>query len=504
MTEQRVVAAIDLGTTSARCMLFDHRGRMVAIAQREQRQSFPRPGWAEQDALELWRNVRRIVPEALRLAGLDESNVAAVGIANQRETTVVWDRHTGQPLAPAITWQDTRTGPVVDQIAPEAEAVRRIAGFKPAAYFAAPRLRWLLDNVRGLESRARSGEALFGTLESWLIWNLTGGPKHGIHVTDVTNASRTMLMDLRSLQWSSKLLGLLDIPEAMLPRIVSNSEVYAHCTSVLPGVPIAAAIGDQQAALFGQLCFEPGDAKCTYGTGAFLLMNVGTSIVDSTHGLLPTVGFAAPGSDPMYALEGPIAVAGSLVRWFRDSLGVIATAPQIETLARTVDDNGGCYIVPAFSGLLAPHWDSEARGIFVGLTSYITKGHLARAVLEATAWQTWEVVNAMANDSGVAPTRLAVDGGMTSNHLLMQFNADVLNVPVVRPFVSETVSLGAAYAAGLAVGYWPDIAALRANRHVAAAWYPSMDDRVRRREAAGWTAAVARALTPTEAATHYS
>ncbi|OBF30427.1 glycerol kinase [Mycobacterium sp. ACS1612] len=476
-------------------MLFDHRGRMVAIAQREQRQSFPRPGWAEQDALELWRNVCRIVPDALRAAGLEASNVAAIGIANQRETTVVWDRRTGHPLAPAITWQDTRTGPVVDQISPDAEVFRRIAGFRPAAYFVAPRLRWLLDNVRGLESRARAGEALFGTLESWLIWNLTGGPKHGIHVTDVTNASRTLFMDLRLMQWSSKLLGLLDIPEPMMPRIVSNSEVYARCSVVLPGVPIAAAIGDQQAALFGQMCFDPGDAKCTYGTGAFLLMNVGTSIVESPHGLLPTVAYAAPGHAPMYALEGPIAVAGSLVQWFRDSLGVIATAPQIETLARSVDDNGGCYIVPAFSGLFAPHWDSEARGIFVGLTSYITKGHLARAVLEATAWQTWEVVNAMKIDSGVPLARLAVDGGMTSNHLLMQFNADVLNVPVVRPFVSETVSLGAAYAAGLAVGYWPDVAALRANRHVAAAWYPRMEARVRRREAAGWTAAVARALT---------
>ncbi|WP_082570109.1 glycerol kinase GlpK [Mycobacterium sp. Root135] len=498
MSNQRVVATIDLGTTSARCMVFDHGGRMLSIAQREQRQSFPQPGWVEQDAAELWRNVRRVVPEALKAAGLDTSNVVVLGIANQRETTVVWDRRTGVPVAPAITWQDTRTGPVVDQLEPHADDFRRIAGLDPASYFAAPRLRWLLDNVRRLDSRAHKGEVLFGTLESWLIWNLTGGPKGGIHVTDVTNASRTLLMDLHTLEWSPKLMAILDIPEAMMPRIVSNCEVYANCATVLPGVPIAAALGDQQAALFGQMCFEPSDAKCTYGTGAFLLMNVGTQIVESSNGLLSTVAYAAPGAEPMYALEGPIAVAGSLVQWFRDQLGVIDTAPQIETLARTVDDNGGCYIVPAFSGLLAPHWDSAARGIVVGLTSYITKGHLARAVLEATVWQTWEVVNAMMLESGVPLARLAVDGGMTSNHLMMQYNADVLNVPVVRPFVSETVSLGAAYSAGLAVGYWPDRAALRANRHIAAAWYPNMDARTRRREAAGWKSAVARALTPAE------
>jgi glycerol kinase len=496
MTGQRVIAAIDLGTTSARCMLFDHRGRMVAMAQREQRQSSPRPGWAEQDALELWHNVRRVVPEALRSAHLDAANVVALGVANQRETTVVWDGGTGSPVAPAITWQDTRTGPVIDQLAPHADDVRRITGLRPATYFAAPRLRWLLDNVRGLEARARSGEVLFGTLESWLIWNLTGGPRGGIHVTDVTNASRTLLMDLQRMQWSSRLLTLLDIPVPMMPRIVSNGEVYGKCVTVLPGVPIAAALGDQQAALFGQTCFAPGDAKCTYGTGAFLLTNVGTSIVQSAHGLLPTVAYTAPGTAPMFALEGPIAVAGSLVRWFRDSLGLIATAPQIETLARTVNDNGGCHIVPAFSGLYAPHWDSRARGIISGLTSYITKGHLARAVLEATAWQTWEVINATRLDADIALQLLAVDGGMTSNHLLMQFIADVLDVPVVRPFVSETVSLGAAYAAGLTVGYWPDFAALRANRHVAATWYPNMSAQVRRREAAGWQAAVQRALTP--------
>lgn len=492
--DRRVVAAIDVGTTSSRCMLFDRHGRMVSIAQLEQRQSFPRPGWVEQNAQELWANVQRVVPKALRVAGRNVSDVVALGVANQRETTVVWERRTGKPLAPAITWQDTRTEPLVEQLAPHADEIHDVTGLWPATYFAAPRLRWLLDNVAGLEARARAGDALFGTLESWLIWNLSGGPKGGIHVTDVTNASRTLLLDLKRREWSTKMLRVLDIPEAMIPRVVSNSEIYARCASVLPGVPIAGALGDQQSALFGQSCFEPGDVKCTYGTGAFLLMNVGGAVVQSTHGLVPTVGYSLPGADPVYALEGPIAMTGSLVQWFRDSLGMISSAPEIETLARTVESNGGCYIVPAFSGLFAPFWDSHARGIIVGLTSYVNRGHLARAVLEATAWQTWDVLNAMRDDADVTLQRLAVDGGMTSNNLLMQCLADVLDVPVVRPFVSETVSLGAAYAAGLAVSYWQDLESLRANRHVAATWSPAIDPQRRRREAAGWQAAVRRAI----------
>ncbi|MGV9825165.1 MULTISPECIES: glycerol kinase GlpK [unclassified Gordonia (in: high G+C Gram-positive bacteria)] len=494
MTDNRVVAAVDVGTTSCRCMLFDRHGRMVSIAQVEQKQSFPRPGWVEQNAHELWVNVQRVVPKALSLAGRTPADVVALGVANQRETTVVWDRRTGRPLAPAITWQDTRTGPIVDQLGAHAREIRDVTGVNPASYFAAPRLRWLLDNIGGLEARAQHGDALFGTLECWLIWQLTGGPKGGIHVTDVTNASRTMLLDLRRREWSSKMLRLLDIPEDMIPRVVGSSEVYATCTTVLPGVPIGGAFGDQQSALFGQTCFEPGDVKCTYGTGAFALMNVGTTAVESSRGLIPTVAYSLPGEDPVYALEGPIAVTGSLVQWCRDQLGLIDSAPEIETLARTVTDNGGCYVVPAFSGLFAPHWNSEARGIVVGLTSYVTKGHLARAVLEATAWQTWDVVEAMRAESGVRLQRLAVDGGMTANNLLMQHIADVLDVPVVRPFVSETVSLGAAYAAGLAVGYWEGLDDLRRNRHVAASWTPTMDAQRRRREAAGWQAAVRRAV----------
>ncbi|MFT4043010.1 MAG: glycerol kinase GlpK [Gordonia sp. (in: high G+C Gram-positive bacteria)] len=490
----KVIAAIDLGTTSARCILFDTRGRMVAIAQREQRQSFPHPGWVEQNALELWHNVGRVVPEALRRAGLSASDVVAVGIANQRETTVVWDRRTGRPLAPAITWQDTRTEPIVEELDAYRDEIHRITGLHPATYFAAPRLRWLLDNVRGLEAKTHCGDAYFGTLETWLIWNLTGGPHGGLHVTDVTNASRTLMLDLRKRKWSTRMFSILDVPATMMPRVVSNSEVYGTCTTLLPGVPIAGAIGDQQAALLGQTCFAPGEIKCTYGTGAFLLMNVGDTVLESADGLLPTIGYSLGGHEVAYALEGPIAVTGSLIQWFRDSLGVIDSAPQIETLARTVTDNGGCYIVPAFSGLYAPHWDSHARGIVVGLTSYATKGHLARAALEATVWQTWDVINAMRTTSGLPVQRLSVDGGMTSNHLLMQYLADVLDVPVVRPFVSETVSLGAAYAAGLAVGYWPDTETLRLNRHIAAAWQPNMDPNRRRHEAAGWQSAVRRAL----------
>ena len=489
----KLIAAIDVGTTSCRCMLFDQKGRMVSIAQQEQRQSFPRPGWVEQNAQELWTNVSRVVPKALALAGREVGDIAAVGVANQRETTVVWDRRSGKPLAPAITWQDTRTEPIIEQLGPHAEEVTKVTGLAPATYFAAPRLRWLLDNVVGLEARARRGDALFGTLESWLIWNLTGGPRGGIHVTDITNASRTLLLDLHRGQWSSRMLRLLDIPESMMPTVVGNSEVYARCTKVLPGVPIGGALGDQQSALFGQLCLEPGEVKCTFGTGAFVLMNVGESIVTSERGLMPTVAYQLPGAHRVFALEGPIAMTGSLVQWFRDQLGMVNSAAQIETLAASVDDNGGCYIVPAFSGLYAPHWDSRARGVMVGLTSYVTKGHLARAVLESTAWQTADVVDAMRADAGFALQRLTVDGGMTANNLLMQHVADVLDVPVVRPFVSETVSLGAAYAAGLAVGYWPDLDTLRAQRHVAASWTPTMDPLRRRREAAGWQSAVRRA-----------
>ena len=493
---RRVVAAIDQGTTSTRCLLFDHDGQMVSLTQREHRQYFPRPGWAEHDAEEIWRIVSRIVPAAVRDAGLEPGDVAAIGIANQRETTVVWDRATGRPVGRAITWQDTRTDEVLARLdgTGAAALVRERTGLPLASYFAGPRLAWLLENTPGLAARAARGEVLAGTMESWLVWRLTGGPDGGVHVTDVTNASRTMLMDLRTHRWDPDLLDLLGVPEQVLPRIVPNTGPFGTCTEVLPGVVIAGAIGDQQGALVGQTCFAEGEIKCTYGTGAFLLANTGARVVDSTHGLIPTVGYHLGGHDPVYALEGSIAVTGSLVQWMRDGLEMIPTAPQIETLARTVEDNGGCYIVPAFSGLYAPHWRTDARGVIVGLTSYVRRGHLARAVLEATGWQTRDVVEAMIADSGIALTGLKVDGGMTANHLLMQFVADVLDVTVERPLVSETVSLGAAYVAGLAVGYWADLEGLRRNWRRAAAWHPAIDPDVRRREAAHWDDAVARAL----------
>ncbi|MFI7029959.1 glycerol kinase GlpK [Microbispora rosea] len=493
---QRYVMSIDQGTTSTRCILFDQRGRLVSVTQREHKQHFPRPGWVEHDAVEIWRNLERIGPEALAQAGIGPGEVAAVGIANQRETAVLWDRRTGVPVAPAVVWQDTRTDTLVDELSrrPDAHVVRERCGLPLATYFSAPTVRWLLDSTDGLRERAERGDVLFGTMESWLIWNLTGGPDGGVHVTDVTNASRTLLMNLRDLDWDPVLLGFFGIPRAMLPQIRPSSETYGTARRVLPGVRISAALGDQQAALFGQTCFHRGEAKCTYGTGAFLLLNTGTEPVASTHGLLTTVGYQIGDQPAVYALEGSIAVTGALVQWFRDRLGIISTAPEIETLARTVDDNGGCYIVPAFSGLFAPHWRSEARGVIVGLTSYITKGHLARAVLEATGWQTREVVDAMNADAGIALTTLKVDGGMTSDNLLMQFIADVLDVPVVRPMVAETVSLGAAYAAGLAVGYWPDLEGLRRNWHRAAQWTPAMDPQRREDEYDNWRRAVERAL----------
>jgi glycerol kinase len=494
---QRYVVAIDQGTTSTRCILFDQDGRLASVAQREHRQYYPRPGWVEQDAVEIWRNVDRIVPRALRDAGVSAEQIVALGVANQRETAVVWDRHTGMPVGRAIVWEDIRTEDLVRELekAPGADKVRERCGLPLATYFTAPRLRWLLDTTPGLRDRAERGDVLFGTMDSWLIWNLTGGVDGGSHVTDVTNASRTMLMNLATLSWDDELLAFFGVPRAMLPEIRPSTEIGGVSRRVVPGIRIAAALGDQHAALFGQTCFARGETKCTYGTGSFLLMNTGHELVRSTHGLLTTIGYQIGGDSVNYALEGSIAVTGSLVQWFRDNLGLIGTAPEIETLARTVEDNGGCYIVPAFSGLFAPHWRSEARGIIVGLTSYITKGHLARAVLEATGWQTREVVDAMNADSGMGTTALKVDGGMTADHLLMQFIADVLDAPVMRPMVAETVSLGAAYAAGLAVGYWPDLEGLRRNWHVAARWLPHMDAGHRESEYANWKRAVELSFT---------
>lgn len=489
---QHLVMAIDQGTTSTRCILFDDHGRLVSVAQREQRYHYPRPGYVEQDAAEIWRNVDRVIPQALRDAAIGPSQIAALGITNQRETAVVWDRHTGVPVRRAIVWQDVRTNDLVHQLErmPGADAVPQRCGLALRSYFSAPRLRWILDHTRGLQERAQHGEVLFGTMDTWLIWNLTGGANGGAHLTDVTNASRTMLMNLQTLDWDDQLLSFFGIPRAMLPQIRPSTGTYGVTRRVVPGIRIAAALGDQQAALFGQTCFDPGDAKCTYGTGSFLMMNTGTTPRLSSHGLLTTVGYQLAGEPTVYALEAPMAVTGSLVQWIRDGLGLISSTAEIETLARSVDDNGGCYIVPAFAGLFAPYWHTQARGVIAGLTSYITKGHIARAALEATGWQTRDAVDAMNADAGTAITGLKVDGGMTTNHLLMQFIADVLSVPVRRPIVAETVSLGAAYAAGLAVGYWPDLDRLRRNWRRAAQWLPEMDAPHRESEHANWSRAV--------------
>jgi glycerol kinase len=485
---ERYVAAIDQGTASSRCLVFDRSGRIVSVAQKEHPHIFPRPGWVEHDPEEIWRNVEEVVARALAEARLEAGDLVALGIANQRESTVVWDRRTGQAVHNAINWQDMRTDHIVRAL--EAghgqDFFRERSGLPAATYFSGPKLMWLLDTVDGLRERAEAGEVLFGTMDSWLIWRLTGR-----HLTDLTNASRTMLMNLYTLDWDDELLAALAVPRAMLPEIRSSAEVYGDAGGLLAGVPVAAALGDQQAALFGQTCFSPGEAKCTYGTGSFLLMNTGARPVLSSGGLLTTVACRVGDEAPTYALEGSIAVTGALVQWFRDNLTLIGSAPEIETLARTVDDNGGCYFVPAFSGLFAPHWRSDARGVIAGLTSYITKGHLARAVLEATAWQTREVVEAMISDAGVPLSTLRVDGGMTANNLLMQFLADVLDVSVVRPIVAETVSLGAAYAAGLAVGFWSDTEALRANWHMAAQWLPDMNSDHRERGYRKWRKAVA-------------
>jgi len=478
------IAAIDQGTTSSRCIVFDSSGAIVSVAQREHRQIFPRPGWVEHDATEIWTNVRSVVRDALSQASLTHADIAAFGITNQRETTVVWDRATGEPVHNAIVWQDTRTDALIKQLGDQ-DRFRERSGLPLATYFSGPKLRWLLDNVEGLRARADRGEVLFGTMDTWLIWNLTGR-----HVTDVTNASRTMLMNLETLDWDPELVSAMDVPLAMLPEIRSSSEVYG----THEGVPVASALGDQQAALFGQTCFAPGEGKCTYGTGAFLLINTGDRPVRSQNGLLTTVGYQIGDQPAAYALEGAVAVTGALVQWFRDNIGLISSAAEIETLARTVDDNGGAYFVPAFSGLFAPHWRSDARGVIAGLTGYISRGHLARAVLEASAWQTREVVDAMNADSGVDLTTLRVDGGMTANNLLMQFLADVLDVPVVRPIVAETTCLGAAYAAGLAVGYWPSAEALKANWHKAAEWEPSMEPAARARGYRKWKKAVERTV----------
>ncbi len=492
----RYVGAIDQGTTSSRFIVFDKRGAINAVAQREHEQIFPRPGWVEHDAAEIWHNTRLVMRDALKEAGIEAKDLAAIGITNQRETTLVWEAATGTPLHNALVWQDTRVDALAARFAREGgrDRFRARTGLPLASYFAGLKLRWLLDNVKGLRRRALAGEVLFGTVDSWIAWNLTGGAKGGRHVTDVTNASRTQLMNLKTLAWDAALLKAFDIPSAMLPEIRTSSEVYGESRDPLAGVPVAGILGDQQAALFGQACFERGEAKNTYGTGSFVLMNTGETPVRSKAGLITTLAYRLGDAKPVYALEGSIAVTGALVHWLRDNLGILTDSADVETLARTVEDNGDVYFVPAFSGLYAPHWREDARGAIVGLTRYARKGHIARAALEAAAYQTRDVLVAMEKDTKIGIRELRADGGMVGNDLLMQFQADILDVPVVRPKVTETSALGAAYAAGLAVGYWKNTAELAENWAVDHRWQPAMKARARKALTGSWAKAVERSL----------
>ncbi len=489
-------AAIDQGTTSTRFMVFDHAGRVVCYDQKEHEQIYPRPGWVEHSPDEIWERTRTVIKGALQKGNINPRDIAAVGITNQRETSVVWDRRSGKPLYNAIVWQDTRTDQICNLLSQDGgqDRFRPQTGLPIATYFSGPKIKWILDNVDGARAAAERGDALFGNIDTYLIWQLTGGPNGGVHITDVTNASRTMLMNLATLDWDAEILHILGIPRQMLPEIRPSSQVYGHITGVpdLAHVPIAGDLGDQQAALVGQTCYSVGEAKNTYGTGCFMLLNTGTDIVPSKSGLITTVAYKMGDAPAVYCLEGSIAITGALVQWLRDNLGLITSSVEVEALAQTVTDNGGVYFVPAFSGLFAPYWKSNARGAIVGLTRYVTKGHIARAVLEATAWQTREVADAMAQDSGVALKSLKVDGGMVYNTTLMQFQSDVLGVPVIRPQVAETTSLGAAYAAGLATGFWSNLEDLRQNWQVDHTWEPQMDPTVREQHYHFWKKAVTR------------
>ena len=491
------IGAIDQGTTSTRFMVFDQSSSVVACAQKEHKQIYPQPGWVEHDPEEIWRHTQEVIAEAMRQRSLSARDLAALGITNQRETTVVWNRKTGKPVANALVWQDTRVADYVSELgrAGGQDRFRTKTGLPLSTYFSSLKIRWLLEHLPGIKQQAEDANLLFGTIDTYLVWNLTGGPRGGVHLTDVTNASRTQLMNLHTLSWDEELLDAFGIPGSMLPRICSSSEVYEIATEgVVKGVPIAGILGDQQAALVGQTCFNPGEAKNTYGTGCFLLMNTGDHPVQSRHGLLTTLAYKFGKRPTQYALEGSIAITGALVQWIRDNLGLIQTSPEIEKLARTVEDNGGVYFVPAFSGLYAPYWMENARGVIVGLTRYANKGHLARAVLEATAFQTREVVEAMEKDSGIELLVLRADGGMVGNGLLMQFQADILNRPVVRPMVKETTSLGAAYAAGLAVGFFKDAGELRAKWAVDQTWNPHFDKAKREKMYQFWKKAVTRSF----------
>ena len=490
------VGAIDQGTTSTRFMIFDHSGGVVGVDQKEHEQIYPKPGWVEHDASEIWQRTTEVIKGGLDKAGLQPSDLVAVGITNQRETAVLWDKTTGEPVHNALVWQDTRTDKICDELAEDGgqDRLRSKTGLPLATYFSGPKIRWIFENVDGVREKAENGDVLFGNLDSYLIWKLSGGTDGGVHVTDVTNASRTLMMNLETLDWDDDILSLLGVPRAMLPEIKASSEVYAEATAELGGIPIAGDLGDQQAAVFGQTCFSVGEAKNTYGTGNFLLLNTGTEAVQSKNGLLTTLGYKIGDQDAVYCLEGAIAITGALVQWMRDNLKMIKAAPEIEELAKSVDDNGGCYFVPAFSGLFAPYWKGDARGVIAGLTRYVNAGHIARAVLEATAWQSREVVEAMNADSGVELTSLKVDGGMVQNELLMQFQADTLGVPVIRPKVAETTALGAAYAAGLATGFWAQVEDLRENWLEDKRWEPQMDKKEVEKEYRFWKKAVTKSF----------
>ena len=485
-------AAIDQGTTSTRFMIFDHGGQVVGIDQREHEQIYPKPGWVEHDPEEISLRTTQVIEAGIQNAGISAGDIAAVGVTNQRETTIVWERSTGKPVYNAIVWQDTRTDQICNELMKDGgqDRFRAQTGLPIATYFSGPKIAWILDNVSGARERAEAGELLFGNIDTWVIWNLTGGSDGGAHVTDVTNASRTMLMDLKTLDWDDEILGIIGVPRAMLPEIKASSEVYGEATGLLKGIPVAGDLGDQQAALFGQTCFSVGEAKNTYGTGNFLVLNTGNEPVQSKSGLITGLAYKIGDQPATYMLEGSIAITGALVQWLRDNLGMITSSPEVEALAKTVEDNGGVYIVPAFSGLFAPYWRSDARGVIAGLTRYVNRGHIARAALEATAWQSKEVVDAMNADSGVDLTSLKVDGGMVHNELLMQFQADVLGVPVIRPTVAETTSLGAAYAAGLATGFWSEVEDLRANWGKDKEWTPQMDEAEREKGYRFWKKAV--------------
>lgn len=471
-----LVAAVDQGTTTTRCIVFDSHGQMVSIARRENRQGHPRPGWVEHDAKQIWCLTREVVAEAIGEAvqEVGPDSVLGIGVTNQRETTVIWDRRTGEPVHPAIVWQDNRTADVLEDVVAEVgeATIRERTGLQPATYFSGPKVRWILQEHPDLRDGLAAGHLLFGTIDSWLVWNFTGGVAGGLHLTDPTNASRTMMMDIDTLAWDPHLVDVMGLPMSAMPQIRPTIGSGAIMVDPVPGITIGAMIGDQQASLFGQTGLEAGEAKCTFGTGGFMLLNTGTKAVRSSHGLLTTVAYQIGSDAPVYALEGGIAMAGGLVQWIKDQLAMIRTPAEIETLAQTVDDNGGVYFVPAYSGLLAPYWDANAQGIIVGISGYTTRGHLARAVLESTAWQTKDLLDAMSADSGVDPHVMVVDGGMTSNNLLMQMVADALQLPVVRPKTAETVGLGAAYAAGLGVGLWPDQTVLRENWQRAGQWRP--------------------------------